>query len=440
MKRLLKYAVIFIMLILIYLMSLMIASLIPRDLIENHVKESAEILSEEDNYKSNMIDLKVKTILLDNYTTALMINNAYSMDSSNPLASSLLVRKNYLPKITKIVHETSSKELEIASQVSSTYDLFDSVSELQGTVNGEITESYEYARYWHGYLAVLKPLLILFNLEQIKTISTLCIIAISIYLLWKIYQKIDKKTMILFLLGLLCCEIFLLGIELQGQLNIYIMLIVSIIILQQYNDTKKYNYCLLFFIIGSMTNFLDFFTIPAITYAIPLMIYFILDSKSHPKTVKDILKLVLKSGIAWVAGYALTWLAKWIIVDIIYNRNIFQNAMEQIKYRGMNLQFNYIQTVINNFVGLGGIDTAVIIYTVLYNIFLICYYRIKKEKIPIVNIVFYISISLIPFIWYFIVRQHSYLHAAFTYRLLYITIIANMLIFSENLSVAKQKK
>lgn len=433
MKKFLKYVIIFIILIVIYLASLMLTSLIPRELIEEQVKESAETLVEEGNgYIINF--LGVKSILLDNYTTALMINNAYSMDNNDPLASSLLVRKNFIPEITQIVYETSSKELVGASN----YEEFDGVHELQGTVNKEITESYEYARYWHGYLTILKPLLLLFNLNQIRSISTICIITLSGYSLYQIYKKIDKKTMILFLIGLLFSEILILGVELQGQLNIYIMLIASIIILKKYREDKKYNYGLLFFIVGSITNFMDFLTTPALTYAIPLIIYFILESKKQEKKLKEIIKLIAKSGIAWGLGYILTWTAKWVIVDIIYNRNIIQNAINQMKYRGLDTNYTYLETIWRNCKGWGIIELTAFIYLVFYNIVLVIYYVIKKEKN--INIVFYVIISIVPFIWYFVVRQHSYQHVAFTHRILYITIIANILIFSECLSITRRQK
>lgn len=244
--------------------------------------------------------------------------------------------------------------------------------------------------------------------------------------------------MLLFLLGLLFCEILILGIELQGQLNIYIMLITSIIILKKYQKDKKYNYCLLFFIVGSITNFLDFFTTPILTYGFPLIIYFILDSYEKEKTLKEILKLILKSGFAWMIGYILTWVAKWVIVDCIYNRNIINNAINQIKYRGLDVNYSYLKTIWRNCQEWGIIELSIFLYLIFYNIILMTYYAIKKEKNT--NILFYIIVSIIPFVWYFIVRQHSHQHPAFTYRILYITLIANILILSENLSISKRQR
>lgn len=432
MKKFLKYLITFFILIAIYIGSLVLTSLIQRNFIEKQVKESANILVKEGN--QHQINFIIKSILLDNYTTALMINHAYSMNPDKPLESSLLVRKNYLPGITKNVHETSSQELVGDPQ----YGEFDTVHELQGTVKEQTTESYEYARYWHGYLTILKPLLIFLNVDQIRIVSTILIVLLSGDLLYQIYKKIDKKMMILFLIGLMICEIPILGIELQGQLNIYIMLITSIFILKRYQEENKKNIYLLFFIVGSITNFLDFLTTPILTYTFPLMIYFMLNNKEKQKTIKETLKSILRTGIAWSIGYVITWLAKWIIVDSIYHRNIITNAIKQIQYRGLDINYGYFNTIWRNGKELGAIYLSLGIYLICYNIILGIYHIIKKKMNT--RIIFYMIISCIPFIWYFIVRQHSYQHPAFTYRILYPTIIANMLILSESILITKTKK
>ena len=42
---------------------------------------------------------------------------------------------------------------------------YDPVGELEEFLNGNINTSINYARYWHGYLPALRPLLIFFNIS-----------------------------------------------------------------------------------------------------------------------------------------------------------------------------------------------------------------------------------------------------------------------------------
>ena len=52
----------------------------------------------------------------DNYTDALMINTAYSIDSSTPLYSAFVARKNYIPNVTTEVYEDVPGELKSSSK------------------------------------------------------------------------------------------------------------------------------------------------------------------------------------------------------------------------------------------------------------------------------------------------------------------------------------
>ena len=44
----------------------------------------------------------------------------------------------------------------------------DIMKELEMTVNHTINTSFEYARYWHGYLVLLRPALVFWNISEIK--------------------------------------------------------------------------------------------------------------------------------------------------------------------------------------------------------------------------------------------------------------------------------
>lgn len=121
----------------------------------------------------------------DNYTDALMINTAYSIDSQKPLYSAFVARKNYIPNITTEIYEDVPGELKSSSK----YSRHNEVGELNDLVNNEKAESFEYARYWHGYLIFLRPLLILFNINQIRIMLTIILIILACILAYLIYKN-----------------------------------------------------------------------------------------------------------------------------------------------------------------------------------------------------------------------------------------------------------
>lgn len=181
-KKLLKYTGVFVLLITIYILSLTLVSMIPTENIKENVKESSEILVSQTN--RYMIRIRNSNIMFDNYTDALMVNNAYSIDTSTPFYSAMMARKNYIPGTTEVVY----KYAEEAKILTENNELLDQVGDLVDTLNNETKTSFEYARYWHGYLILLRIELLFLNIGEIRIIMSvifIMLLAILTYLLSK---------------------------------------------------------------------------------------------------------------------------------------------------------------------------------------------------------------------------------------------------------------
>ena len=63
----------------------------------------------------------------------------------------------------------------------------------------DIMDSFEYARYWHGYLVLLRPLLAITNYSWIRVIILILTIAIVCILLYKLHKKLDILVAVIFL-------------------------------------------------------------------------------------------------------------------------------------------------------------------------------------------------------------------------------------------------
>ena len=158
MKKYLKYIVIFVILIASYLTILTITSLIPRNYIENNTKKSASTLLELGE-KTN-IETLLKKETLFNFTDALMINTAYSIDTKKPIESFMVARRNYIPQKTIKVYKDSNPPNQNTNEDEGAYkeNVFQT-QELYSTVNGDVLESYEYARYWHRIFSFFKTII-----------------------------------------------------------------------------------------------------------------------------------------------------------------------------------------------------------------------------------------------------------------------------------------
>lgn len=429
MKNILKYILVYISLILIFIITLLISCSFPTKMIHSNISQSADTLIQEGNRKIVYIPYRREKLQFDNYTDALMINTSYSIDSKSPLKSSLLARKNYLPEKTKTIEQDNVGELKSSSK----YQYHNEVGELKDLVNNDVEESFEYARYWHGYLVFLRPLMLFLNLDTIRVILTIILFVLFIMLFYLLEKRTNIIISIIFSLGLFCVEYFYLGFTLQGVFVFLISMIFSIVILVKKEKWK--NEAIMFFIIGMLTNFFDFLTVPMITLGIPLIIVLLLNSKDLKNNLIDMIKL----SLLWVLGYGLTWFTKWVLVDVILNRNLISTAIGQIKYRSIGRKYTLNEAIKPNYIYEKSFIYVSMIITVILTIL---YYKFGKKKIKVSElkeIVPYILIGMMPYIWYGTLKNHSAEHSFFTYRNQLLTIICLNICVYKTLSYFLEK-
>ena len=156
--------------------------------------------------------------------------------------------------------------------------------------------------------------------------------------------------------------------------------------------------------------------IPLLTLGGPLILYFLFKERDGKNDFKELIKF----SILWLLGYALIWFLKWVLMDVIYGRNLIKIGIGQVLYRssgGILLKFlatfyNILNMAIPIF-----IDTILILYLSIKYIKNINEETRKKGRI-------FFIISLMPIIWYIILPNHSLNHYFFTYRLLFISILS----------------
>lgn len=418
MRKFLKYISIYIIVIMIFLLSLTVVALIPTQLVKKNVEESAKILNEEEEYYVKKYLRKM--LLYDNYTDAIMINNAYSMDSSDPLYSALVVRRNYIPGITvkTLPEETGDPTILV-------YE----TDNLMKTVQGKITTAKQYAKYWHGYLVFLKPLLILFNYKQLRILQLILIIGLASIFLYLVYKKIGIKQAIIFLLGFLIIDMEYIYMSLEFT-PIFILMLCSSITLVVFNNKIK-DKGKIFFITGMLSCFFDFLTVPIITLGILLLISFLLIQKKEKKLdIKEIIKIFIKNCLLWGIGYGFTWIAKFLLVDIIYDQGLLKLGIQQMLHRTIGEEsynnFTYSYTATGN---IGMCNIWIFTITCIFQILILSIKKIKNKTIIIkkAKIVPYLLTAILPIIWYIFLKEHSGRHYFFTYRSMLVFFIGIMI-------------
>lgn len=311
-------------------------------------------------------------------------------------------------------------------------------------LNGAPTNlEVSYPRYWHGYLVILKPLLLFTSLNSVRLLNAglqMILLAASLILFSK---KGHSKLAFSFAASLPFMFFFSSFASLSLSICMYIMLIEMLLIaLFDEKLSKNEGYMTFFLLAGCSTAYFDFLTYPLVTLAFPLIAVLALKEE---KTKKNYLS-ILKYSLTWGIGYVFMWASKWIIALIFTGKNTVSDAVNTISARTSSATdtdriAGYLKVLKNNispfanraFALLTLLIIAIVIVLIIKN-------GLKKhfggfaQRIPV------LLIGLVPFVWWFVAANHSYEHAAFTCRNFAIFVFAIVFAFIKDAALTDKKE
>lgn len=378
---------------------------IPISRIENNVKNSLNVFEKEGQDFSLWGWCNSR---LDNYTDSIMLNIA-AYDGDETVLHKALSNYSYPePKDSGL------------SKIDGFIDYFSSMEYSY--------EKQNYARYWHGYIILLKPLLLLFNYSQIRWLNLIIQSFLNFAICVALHKKNRQHLIIPYLLGIGMLMPVATAFSMQYCDVFYIFSISSLIILK--NNDKWQNtdsYCLFFAFVGIVTAFFDLLTYPIATIGIPLLFYLILNNGSTRETLKKIVLYI----VLWGVGYAGMWSGKWVLASIFTNENIIMDAISSIlfrtssyAYRGDTTSFSLVTMLWVNIYMF--IRTPVSLFVLIYA-FICAVYIIKhrtfllEKRNNASNLSVYVCIAFLPILWYLFAKEHSFLHRYFTSKALLVS-------------------
>lgn len=282
-----------------------------------------------------------------------------------------------------------------------------------------------YPRYWHGYQVVLRPLSILFQVQEVRYLGML-----TFYLLffWSAYL-VAKKT------GVPCAMLYVLTIA-SGYLGVvatcfqyltsfYVLFAALIVLLRRYGEVPDMNVALFFFVVGMAENFFDFLTYPIITLGIPLIVLLWIRAREEGADVADNLKLTVQTSASWGFGYALTWVVKWILAAGILGVRYFWRSLSTAKYRMLGNEeepIDRIGTIRKNLKAWMNVqDEGLITWSkvaLLILVIAVILVIVKKlmDKRTVCACLPMLLVASYPYLWFLVLSNHSQIHFWYTYR------------------------
>ena len=406
-KTIFKYIAVFFVTVLLLTGALYFAAKIPKNTIRKHMLESAEYLYGEELFGS--VISFADSSMIDKYADSILLNIAWNYDSKYTMRSIMLSGFYFFPN-----YEENENLL---------------VSVRDG--NGP---TQQYLRYWHGSIAIVRPLLTIMSIKGIYVLNATVLVLLFAALIVTLLKMKEAAPALGLTLGVVMTSWWFVPLSLEYTWCCVTALAAALVAIVLVKKEKSSFYGPFFMITGMVTIFLDFLTTELLTLLIPLLIILWLDRKKDT-TVKTAARAV----ITWGIGYSCMWIMKWILTGIVFGENPLPYVTGHIEERlggdmGISLPVYLYRAVSRNTgtmfpfdYGIPGMTAGIILLAaaVCYGIF---FRRDDFDK----KLVFVLAVlGMLPFVRFLVLHNHSLRHSFFVHRVLAATVLAVILILSE---------
>lgn len=431
MKKVLS--IVWLMAVVIWLMAfaLVCVSVIPRSLIREKSKESADYLMIRNEHFYNVFG--EDQVLgnpcfgdcskVDQIADAILLSIAYHIDPEHPLET-VLIDRYYRGSLNNSMNESFARSVE-----------------------EEVAPDTVYLRYWHGSLIFVRPLLMFFSLGQMKIFHGAVIGILLVIIFAMLIRRGYLSEAISFGISMGVVSIWFVPLSLEYTWMFLLALVVSAFAIRFTDSVENEERIYLFFLLtGMFTSYLDFLTTETLTLLLPLLLMVRIRSRKGT----CLWKTALGCCMLWGIGYVVTWVSKWLLVFLVLGinpipfiqGNFFTHlgvhdglgAMEQIIesfQRNLSMLFPF---------GYGKIGAIVFTVSAAAGIFLLIKNNARiKKNINWQLILLYGMLGLIVYVRYAVIRHHGWFHYFFTYRAQASVILAICFISLELVELGKKR-
>lgn len=412
-KRLIKYSAIFFLTVVLLLIALIGVAKIPKNAIRSNMIETAEYLSTKP--ATHFAVSGIRSSSIDWYADSLLLNIAYNLDDQNTLESVM-----WAP-FSGYTNQHVSRYL------------------LESARDG-LEPTQEYLRYWHGSAVIVRLEHLFLNIRQIYFLHAVIMAALCIWLLRMLISAGLQQEGIAFLLSIICASIWFVPFCLEYTWVFLVMLVFSVIAIRAALRNQYDGMGSLFLIVGMVAVYLDFLSTETVTLLIPLLFVLRIRERNNRS---DNWGFAIKNLALWLFGYAGMWAMKWLIASIVLHQNVMPYVTGHIEERiggsvHLPLWQFLIQAITRNTSRLFPFDYGLIGAIIfLFCVMMFVIYPIYTRKIGLrmkidrKQTMLYLCLSLVPYVRYLVLHNHSWRHCNFTYRAQASTIFALCLVIFE---------
>lgn len=405
---------------------LLITGCIPRSMIAASCEESSVYFTEHELFPY-LVDGQFNT-RQDNYADCILVNILYHIDGEN-LPASLIKASYYNPEMDSV--EVSLRESVLEDKI----------------------PNVDYFRYWHGGMALLRPLFIVTDIQGARAVLggiLLILTCLTVFLMWR--QK-AKGLAVCYVLGNLIVQAWMCAFCIEYITTFLLMNVVLLLVLVTFpkrKDTQSLyrQVCRILCAAGVWTCFFDFLTTETLTVTMPLLVLLLLRYQAGElEGLWQESKRMAGCLCCWGISYAVMFLTKWLLAVWVLGPQAFWQAMQSAGERVGGTVYlgnstadpqasasqRFFGAIIRNQGSLFPFrntmengKAALLFLGVLLLCFVIIY-LFRSRKFDGRTVVLCLMIGAVPYLRYAVLENHAYLHYFFTYRAQLVTV--TMLLF-----------
>ena len=361
-------------------------------------------------------------------TTALLDGESWY-----PIASQL-VQGDYFGELEPDVLDNSTDQLMLSTAMDDSEG-----NVLVRAMNMYSDYSGNYSYYWHGYVAILRPLTLMFSYRDIRVLNSMLQILLIIMLAHTLYRKKGVTALLLLLTSFFLLLPIALSFSLQYTWIFYIAGIFALVILCKQEFFEKSHRIWYAFLIGGMlTSYFDLLTYPLFTWGFPLLLWIFSSKAVRPAF--EWLKEVVITGIFWILGYGGLWYLKCVLATWILDRDVLQMALDEAFFRAGTAEQATWHTRLEA-ITINWDHYSYKVYLLIFALwFFWLFLRSFTEKwVWDTRYFAFCLVGVSPVVWYILLSNHTGIHHMFTYRIFNISVMAFLSCMLAGLSGGKKK-
>lgn len=180
----------------------------------------------------------------------------------------------------------------------------------------------------------------------------------------------------------------------------------------------------MYFVTGMATQFFDFLTAPLVSLGFLLV--------ADPN--RSIKPLCARVGW-WGLGYIMFGATKWVVTQLLLGRGAINDAWSHVVDRTVHQAdagFSYLKVMQLNVAQLiGYARLSQLIVGGVGLVLLVIWLWLRNKRVRRKQVAYWLTVMGLPYIWYLVAANHSYLHVWYTYRAQFISVFAGIMVVYE---------